>query len=65
MSRKKDKYIDKSSNGWDRAIAEAERQIGLYKLKIHELNGSLRIMREKIASGEPWPGTTENEATHN
>lgn len=56
MSRKKDKNIDKSTVGWERALAEAERQIRQYKQKIHELNGSVKIIRGKIASGDPWPG---------
>lgn len=41
---------------WKLALAEAERQIAMYKHKIHELNGSVEIMKEKIASGAPWPG---------
>ena len=57
MSSTKDKKIDKTSKGWKAALAEAERQIKQYKQKIHELNGSVRIMQEKIASGEDWPGT--------
>jgi len=57
MTSKTDKKIDKSRIGWKRALAEAERQINLYKRKIHALNGSMKIMQEKIAAGEPWPGT--------
>jgi len=57
MTRKKDKTKDKSRIGWKRALIEAERQINEYKRKIHELNGSVKIMQEKIAAGEPWPGT--------
>jgi hypothetical protein len=56
MSRKKDKSIDKLPVGWKRALDEAERQIIQYKRKIHELNRSATIMREKIAAREPWPG---------
>jgi len=54
MSRKKDKSADKSR--WRQALAEAERQINQYKRKILELNGSVKIIQEKTASGEPWPG---------
>jgi chromosome segregation ATPase len=56
MSRNKSNKIDKISAGWKRALAEAERQIKQYKRKIHELNGSMKIMQETIASGEPYPG---------
>ncbi len=54
MSRTKDKTSDK--HGWKRALMEAERQITQYKHKIFELNGSVKIIKEKIAAGEPWPG---------
>jgi len=61
MSRKKVQEKVHSGTGWDRALAEAERQIKQYKLKIHELNGSIRIMQEKIASGEAWPMQSNNQ----
>ena len=64
MSSEKDKTIDKITIGWEQAVAEAERQIAMYKRKIHELNGSVRIMREKIASHAPWPGSLEVNARH-
>jgi hypothetical protein len=41
--------------GWQQALGEAERQIGQHKRKIFELTNSIKIMREKIAAGEPWP----------
>jgi hypothetical protein len=41
----------------ERALTKAEPQIVQYKQKVHELNGSVKIIRGKIASGEPWPGT--------
>jgi hypothetical protein len=61
MSSVKNKTRDKNSSGWKRALGEAERQIALYKRKIHELNGSVRIMQEKIASGAPWPGQLDGQ----
>jgi len=54
MSRKIDKSRDKSK--WQKALAEAERQISQYKRKIFEFNGSVKIIQDKIAAGEPWPG---------
>lgn len=63
MSRKKDKQLDKSANGWAAAMIEAERQIVQYKRKIYELGESLKIMRTKIADGEPWPGTQSDAQT--
>jgi hypothetical protein len=53
MSRTKDKLSDKTK--WQRALAEAERQIGQYKRKIVELTNSVKIIRDKIAAGAPWP----------
>ena len=41
--------------GWQRALAEAERQINQYKQKIFELKNSVKIIQDKIAAGEPWP----------
>jgi len=59
MSRGKDKIRDKYTVGWKQALAEAEPQIALYKRKIHELNRSVRIMHEKIASDASWPRQVE------
>lgn len=56
MSRNKDKIIDKSKTAWRKALEEAESQIITYKRKIYELNSAIRIMKEKISAGEPWPG---------
>jgi hypothetical protein len=55
MSRGKDKNIDKRGKGWERSLNEAERQILQYQRKIFELRNSIKIIQEKIASGEPWP----------
>lgn len=63
MSRKKDKTRDKSVLKWNEALAEAEGQTAMYKRKIYELNRSMQIMRENIASGAPWPG--QQSATQN
>jgi hypothetical protein len=62
VSREKDNKINKSARGWRRALEEAERQILEYKRKLYELNRSVKIMREKIASREVWPG---DSATRN
>jgi hypothetical protein len=55
MSSKKTK---KATTGWQRAIQDAERHI-------ERLKGVIAACREKIAKGEPWPGTTGKAATQN
>jgi hypothetical protein len=52
MSSKKAK---KSTSGWKGAIQDAERHI-------ERLKGVIAACEEKIAKGEPWPGTTGKAA---
>jgi hypothetical protein len=49
------------AKGWERSLDEAERQILQYKRKIFELRNSIKIIQEKIASGEPWPTATREQ----
>jgi hypothetical protein len=54
-SRRKDKSQDKSFTGWGRALAEARYQLGVCRVKAKQLQGSIRIINQKIAEREPWP----------
>ena len=54
--KEKDKIIDKFVPRWELALREAERQILEHRRTIVQLQGSVRIFKGKLASGEPWPG---------
>jgi hypothetical protein len=55
MSSKKTR---KATSGWQGAIQDAERHID-------RLKGVIAACREKIAKGEPWPGSAKKAATQN
>ena len=43
--------------GWRDAIQDAERQIAETKARLARLKAALAFCRERLESGEPWPGT--------
>jgi hypothetical protein len=45
-----------SSDGWDGAISEAERQIADAAERVRRLRRSVRTFRTLKDSGEPFPG---------
>ena len=51
-----DKSIDKREPSWKSALIDLQREILASDLKLRRLRSSEKIIRQKIASGEPWPG---------
>ena len=42
--------------GWEGAIADAERKIGETKARLARLKAALAFCRERLESGDPFPG---------
>jgi hypothetical protein len=61
MKNKGKDKIDKnnSESNWDRAIAEAERQIAEAGIHLAELKSALRVFKRRRDEGVAWPGTTK------
>ena len=55
--KKKDKCLDKQLEGWQRALGDAKRQLGEAQATVQRLRRSVKIIEEKISTGESWPGT--------
>jgi hypothetical protein len=55
MSSKKIANSD-NSVGWSGALQAAELEIRKAKSRLAALTKSIRICKEKLNSGEPWPG---------
>jgi predicted translin family RNA/ssDNA-binding protein len=49
------------SEGWGKAIDEAERQIKEAEEKIKRLKLSIQTFKEMIAQGEPFPGESAEQ----
>ncbi len=57
MVNQKDKPTDKNcGEGWAKAIEDAESELAHIKLRRDQLTGAIRVFKERMASGEPWPG---------
>ena len=52
----RDKHTDKSSD-WVRALRDARRELFAVRMRQNQLVRAIKIIRKKIASGEPWPGS--------
>jgi hypothetical protein len=60
VSIQKDKLLD-NSNGWQKALKDAQTMLFEANCRRNELRDTIKIIRTKIAKGEPWPGES---ATH-
>ena len=56
VSREKDKTNDNILGGWERAIQDCKSEIFRSKTRIRQLQRSIRVFKNKIEIGEPWPG---------
>ena len=56
MSTKDIRHTSRTTNPWDRAIADMEELIERDKTRISDLKRSIKAFRELLDSGEPLPG---------
>lgn len=56
MLNQSNKKSDNEHGSWDTAITDAEKLIRKYKDEIGRLRAAIRIFKEKLESGEPFPG---------
>jgi hypothetical protein len=52
MSREKSQESVENINSWQDAVVHTQK-------RIKELRQSLRVFRERVKRGEPWPGSPE------
>jgi hypothetical protein len=58
MVKKKDKSeAKKIGEELAKAVDDAESELPQIKLRRDQLAGAIRVFRERMASGEPWPET--------
>ena len=55
MSRQRNDEKPAKIQGWDAAIAEAEKQLKAWRSKVARLMASIQTFKEAKASGQPWP----------
>ncbi len=49
--------IGNFGGSWQEAIERAERLLRENKVRAAKLRAAVRVFQEKLASGEPWPGS--------
>ena len=56
MSRRSQDKLSRSSAGWEKALSDAERQVQAARARLTEMEAALEVCRERVASGQPFPG---------
>lgn len=49
------------AESWDAALEDAEKEFHRASVKAERWKGTVAIIKAKIASGEPWPGTQSDD----
>ena len=52
----------KKLGGWEGAVADAEAQITATKARLSRLKAALAFCRERLASGDPFPGESKQKS---
>jgi hypothetical protein len=60
----KDKlHVNKLQGSWNEALTDAEHHLSEAHKDVLQWKAVVSVCREKIAKGEPWPGTKSDSAT--
>ena len=62
VKKKSTKIVKSLDNfGWVDAVKDAERRIQEYESKIEDLKAAIRVCKQRVQAGEPWPGKVSTQ----